>query len=173
MSPILSLINNFKGIIASLLRIMSRCAVKAKLIIIITTNNICFLLSDGHKILWKAHELEENGITHVQSDGVLRVNKSGLYFVSSQIALKPESSGAILRHRIVLVSQGRDDRIVLEGSKTTCNSFRSDGKLTSSLGTALNLEMNEELFVVTSHGIWLAEQDNQDEQHHFTIHSYN
>ncbi|XP_053403820.1 tumor necrosis factor ligand superfamily member 6-like isoform X1 [Mercenaria mercenaria] len=112
------------------------------------------------KLLWNTDppSYANSGLRHSKDDGTIYVEKTGHYYISSQLKTRiaeandtDETLDSIFRHYVHLIRNKGAEGVILEDAKSQCEMASDVSESTSVLGAVFHLEDGDRLYVSTSH----------------------
>ncbi|XP_045200934.2 uncharacterized protein LOC123554706 [Mercenaria mercenaria] len=127
------------------------------------------------KVFWELTSNSGNIVKHVHEDGSIYIQKSGKYYILSQLTIRVENStmpfdqnDQTVRHVVHMISfKEGTEKILLEHVRSMCEMANEHAELTSNVGAIFHLEKNDRIYVKTSHPYNLVSGSGSN---HFSIH---
>lgn len=124
---------------------------------------ITYILDNGHhRVTWDAasemgiHPHSQRDISYNEKDHEIRIHKSGMYHVYSQVTFEHSGNNTesshplIFCHMVFHVKSGTGNEYsdeIMRSMKTTCDSDDVSQDVTSYIGSVFQLEKGDALFV--------------------------
>ncbi|XP_053403937.1 uncharacterized protein LOC123554624 isoform X2 [Mercenaria mercenaria] len=127
------------------------------------------------KVFWELSSNSGNIVRHVQEDGSIYVQKTGKYYISSQLTIKVENStmpfdqnDQTVRHVVHMISfKEGTEKILLEHVRSMCEMADEHAEMTSNVEAIFHLEENDRIYVTTSHPYYIVSGSGSS---HFSVH---
>lgn len=126
-------------------------------------------------LFWKPESpsnlMNQTGLSYIENNGRIQVEKEGLYFITSQIRAKLQVGNKQIsehfEHRIHRFSHKKETTtIILANMRTPCEPATPGEYHTSVVGALFYLDMNDQIYITSSHPDALVTQGTGN---HFTI----
>ncbi|XP_053391142.1 uncharacterized protein LOC128553973 [Mercenaria mercenaria] len=125
------------------------------------------------KILWKTSMNSAGGLRYLQKEGAISIQKSGRYYISTQLTTRREnatthSDDQTVKHLVYRISANEEtEHILLENLISACEMTVEQSEQSSNIGAAFELKEKDRIYVATSHPYNIVSGPGRD---HFIIH---
>ncbi|XP_053391912.1 uncharacterized protein LOC128554643, partial [Mercenaria mercenaria] len=111
------------------------------------------------KVFWELTSNSGNKLKYIQEEGSIYIQKSGKYYISSQLTTRVENSTMAfnqedqkVRHVVHLIPFKKGtERVLLEHVKSMCEMTGEYADWTSNIGAVYHLDDHDRIYVTTSH----------------------
>lgn len=124
-------------------------------------------------IMWKSVTKQGDGLINLAKEGMIAIQKSGYYFVTSHLTFMKENKTSSVnddetgKHQVIRISNKTDQQsILLESTSYRCQMHVKQCEQSSYVAAAFKLEESDRIFVTVSHKFQILSGNGT---HYFSI----
>jgi hypothetical protein len=119
----------------------------------------CFSVQQDNqsKLFWKSSITQGDGLDYFEEEGVIAIQKSGYYHVTTHLTIMKESKtissdDELASHQVIRISDKTDtESVLLENTRFQCVMPVKQGEQSSYMAADFKLEKSDRIFVTFSH----------------------